>query len=181
MSAHGSVAAPMRVLAASLLVLGSLLQGCAPSPRQTPITAEVVGAGEVVVQHEGAQQAPATLQGSVSTVSAIWNPTFIAPPDRVQARLGNSIGIEVLVRGAEYLTVLPVRTRVTHPRITDPGSGRTSETDEWDSPMNAGVPRFAGWSFDHPWELVPGTWRIEVLLGPRTLAAQTFQVSVDPR
>ena len=55
-------------------------------------------------------------------------------------------------------------------------TGRTTTVDEWDNPMNSGFARFTGWAFEQPWELVPGPWKIEMLLGDRVLAAQDFQV-----
>lgn len=53
--------------------------------------------------------------------------------------------------------------------------------DEWDNPMNARFPRFTGWRFDNPWELVPGTWRIELLHQERAIASQEFEVTVESR
>ncbi len=46
-------------------------------------------------------------------------------------------------------------------------------------PTNVGITRYAGWSFDKPWELVPGRWRFEILDDDnKVLAAQDFVVTV---
>jgi hypothetical protein len=34
----------------------------------------------------------------------------------------------------------------------------------------------AGYQFGHDWEIVPGTWTIELWDGDRKLASQSFQV-----
>jgi hypothetical protein len=178
---------PARRLRPRLLALGivaALLAACAgtttPSkPATAPVTLKIVGAGGVLTQHVGTEPAPKTLQGSVNEVPTYWTPEFTSPPDAVRAKLGTSMGMEVLVQGPEFLTVVSLRTRVTHPPITDPHSGRTVTVDEWESPMNAGFPRFTGWAFEHEWELVPGTWKIEMVLDGRVAASQTFQVSLD--
>jgi len=71
------------------------------------------------------------------------------------------------------------RTRVTHPEIRDPETSKAATVDQWESPMDAGITRYAGWSFDKPWELVPGRWRFEILDNDnKILAAQDFVVTV---
>jgi hypothetical protein len=145
------------------------------------VTAQIIGAGSVVASHTGATvPAPDTTQGTVSEVDLYWIPDFATPPDEVRARLGMSIGIEVRIEGPEFLAVVPLRTRVTHPPITDPGTGKVTTVDEWDNPMNARFPRFTGWRFERPWELVPGTWTIEVVHQGKVIASQDFQVAIDP-
>ena len=38
---------------------------------------------------------------------------------------------------------------------------------------------YSGYSFDDPWEIVPGTWRFEIRLGGRKMAEQSFNVSKE--
>ncbi len=45
--------------------------------------------------------------------------------------------------------------------------------------MNAGIPRYAGWSFDNPWELVSGRWVIELLDHHGPILRQEFTVVVN--
>jgi hypothetical protein len=167
-----------------LVVLAALVAACAG--RQAPpadgpaVTATILGAGSVIAQRTGERvAAPATTAGSVGELSALWTPEFLSAPNHVRARLGTSIGIQVRIEGPEFLTVVPLRTRVTHPPIADPNTGKTSRVDEWDNPMNAGFPRFTGWRFEHPWELVPGTWTIDVLHQGKVIARQKSRVKVD--
>jgi hypothetical protein len=170
----------------SVVALAALVAACAgrqaPKTQVPPVTAKILGAGSVLTQSTGERvPAPDTAEGTVGEVEAYWTPEFLAPPDQVRARLGTSIGIQVLVEGREFLEVVPLRTRVTHPRITDPKTGKTSRVDEWDSPMNARFPRFAGWRYDNPWELVPGKWTIALVHEGRVIARQKFRVKIESR
>jgi hypothetical protein len=161
-----------------------LVAACAAhhrTPADAPlVTAKILGAGSVITERiDERVSAPDTAEGSVGAVEADWTPEFLAPPEQVRARLGTSIGIQVRVEGAEFLALVPLRTRVTHPPIADPKTGKRIRVDEWDNPMNAGFPRYTGWRFDNPWELVPGKWTIALLHEGRVIAKQRFRVKVD--
>lgn len=165
--------------------LAALAAGCAgrhaATPTAPPVTARILGAGSVITEHEGDRlPAPDTTEGSIGQVAPYWMPEFLTSPDQVRARLGLSIGIEVRIEGPEFLAEVPLRTRVTHPPIVDPSTGRTTTVDEWDNPMNARFPRFTGWRFENPWELVPGAWRIELLHRGQAIASQEFEVTIAP-
>lgn len=172
----------VRTACATLALLAAACAGRhAATPTAPPVTAKILGAGSVITEHEGDRlPAPDTTAGSIGQVPTYWTPDFITPPDQVRARLGLSIGIEVRVEGPEFLALVPLRTRVTHPPIVDPSTGRTTTVDEWDNPMNARFPRFTGWRFEHPWELVAGTWRIDLLHQGRSIASQEFKVTLAP-
>ena len=167
-----------------LVALAALVAACAgrqaPQTHGPAVAATILGAGSVITEHTGERvKAPDTAEGSVGEVEAYWTPEFLAPPDQVRARLGTSIGIQVRIDGPEFLDLVPLRTRVTHPPIKDPNTGKRTRVDEWDNPMNARFPRFTGWRFDNPWELVPGKWTIALLHEGRVIAKQKFRVKVD--
>ncbi|MEO8900232.1 MAG: DUF3859 domain-containing protein [Polyangiaceae bacterium] len=72
---------------------------------------------------------------------------------------------------------------MTHPPITAPITLKQTTVEEWDSPMDSGVPRYAGWSFEKPAELVPGHWRIDILREGAAVAGRDFTIRLcpDPR
>jgi hypothetical protein len=160
---------------AILLAIG-LLGGCASTP--PPITATIVLAGAVEAAHTGSVAAPGTSLGVVRVVPADAMPNFLPGGTDINARLGTDMGIEVVIKGPKFGSVVPLSTRVTHPPFQNPATGKLATVERWDSPMNAGIPRFAGWVFDQPWELVPGTWTIEILEGEHPLVAQKFTVTI---
>ncbi|HEY0781269.1 MAG TPA: DUF3859 domain-containing protein [Thermoanaerobaculia bacterium] len=167
----------MRLPRVSGLLLCGLLAACATA-RQPRVTAEILGAGATVTTHVRDVAAPHTSSGHVHEVPAVWTPEFLPGGTAVQARLGTSMGIEVQVKGAPLGSIVTLRTRVTHPPLTNPATRRTTTRDEWTTEMNALIPRYAGWAFAEPWELVPGRWTIELLQGDRTIASQDFEVTV---
>ena len=166
------------------VALAALVAACAgrqaPQTHGPVVTAKILGAGSVITARTGERvTAPDTAEGSVGEVEAYWTPDFLAPPDQVRARVGTSIGMQVRIEGPEFLAIVPLRTRVTHPPITDPNTGKRTRVDEWDNPMNARFPRFTGWRFDNSWELVPGKWTIDLLHEGKVIARQKFRVKVE--
>lgn len=113
----------------ALVALATLVAACAgrqaPQTHGPAVAATILGAGSVITEHTGERvKAPDTAEGSVGEVEAYWTPEFLSPPDKVRARLGTSIGIQVRIDGPEFLDIVPLRTRVTHPPIKDPTPAR---------------------------------------------------------
>jgi len=151
-----------------------------PEQIATSPSAEIVSCGEV----EGAVsartvEAPDTALGYVNVMPELETPTFKPGCPNIEAKLGTRFGVRVIARGATAGSIVPLVTRVTHPEIRNPENAQATTVDQWSSPMNSGIPRYAGWSFDKPWELVAGRWRIEILdAANKVLAAQDFSVTV---
>jgi hypothetical protein len=142
------------------------------------IRGRVLRAGRAFPQRgvDAVQAAPATASGYIHMTPATSVPEFLPEGTPIHACLGFSFGVGVLISGAREGKVILARVRVTHPPITDPRLGRSSTVDEWDAPMNAGIERYTGWRFDQPSELVPGSWRFEVLVENQVIAAQELNV-----
>jgi hypothetical protein len=140
------------------------------------ISAKILAAGEVAAPTSGVVEAPGTSLGFVHKIDV--DPVFLAPGRTdVAVCLGTHFGVQLLVEGAPHGQIVPLRTRVTHPPIANPKAEAAARIDEWDSPMNADIPRYTGWFFDNPWEIVPGHWQIEVLFAGKPIAAQGFEIS----
>ncbi len=169
----------------SLLVISILLGFSSPVTAELRVPIEVSGAtlvacGEIdPTPSVGAQEEEKTVHGYVFVMDAHETPRFKPECEKVTAKIGTQFGIQVQINGAPELQVAPVVTRVTHPPITNPETGKTSTVDQWDSPMNIGYARFAGWHFEDEWELVPGEWRIEILYQNKVLVKQDFKVSAE--
>jgi hypothetical protein len=138
---------------------------------------ELVNCGQVIPTDTVAfQDEKNTVHKYVGVMDPYEQPKF-GPCERdIAATRDVEFGLHILVSGAPHLEIVPLVTRVTHPPITNPETKITREIDFWDSPMNIGVARFAGWRFDQPWELVPGTWTIEILKDGKVLASHSFNV-----
>jgi len=98
----------------------------------------------------------------------------------IKAAIGTSFGIRVKLTGEPKDTVVTCGFRWLHPKMTDVPSGLSSEVDGWESHRRIGHPRYIGYTFDNQWELVPGKWTIQVMLGRKIVAEKTFNVTVPP-
>ena len=141
------------------------------------LSAEILSAGATASSSKGTRSAPETSLGWVHLVPNNSDLHFLPGGTIIAAELGMSFGIKLILHGPPKMTIVPLRTRVTHPPITNSTSGVTTTVDEWDSPMNVGIPRYIGWSFDNSWELVPGVWVMELLDHQRPILAQQFTIT----
>lgn len=142
---------------------------------------EIINCGEIDAAPSTAQQdEPQTVHGHINVMDEFENPTFKPGCPTIQAKVGTRFGIHVLVKGeGNGLVLYDLVTRVTHPPLTNPTTQKTSTVDEWQSPMNFGIPRFAGWQFEEEWELIPGKWTIEILHKNTSVASKEFNVVVE--
>ena len=176
------------VSAANALVIVILVGGAIACTTNTPpfkrddgprATAKIVNCGEISAQKQaGTTSAPNTELGYVGIMHELDSPKFKPGCPKINAQPGTRFGVQLLVSAQSGQSIVPLTTRVYHPPIENPETGRSTTMDEWASPMNAGIPRYSGWSFEKPWELVPGRWRIEVMDRGVVIAAQDFDVSV---
>jgi hypothetical protein len=141
---------------------------------------ELINCGEIEPKQSIAQQdEPQTISGHVNVMDALETPKFKPGCPLVRAKIGTRFGIQVQVQGdLDGFVVRDLTTRVTHPSITNPSTGKTGIVDEWASPMNIGYARYAGWTFDESWELAPGAWKIEILHKGVVLVSKEFTVEV---
>lgn len=143
--------------------------------------AELVAYGEIDADPSIAQQdEPQTVMGHVNVMHELETPRFKQGESVIQAKIGTRFGLSVQMVGSpDEAVVYEVSTRVTHPPMTNPASKETSTQSEWESPMNIGYARFAGWQFEEPWELVGGDWKIEILYKGKVLVSKDFKVEIE--
>ena len=76
-------------------------------------------------------------------------------------------------------TLLQV-TALLHPKLINPETGQASDRSDFPSLWPIGEVTPTGFTFEHPWELVPGTWTVRVIWDWKVVAEKTFNV-VLPR
>jgi Domain of unknown function (DUF3859) len=159
----------MKALAAILLIVFS-----ATVHAQSVTGAEIVDYGVIKkIISQGLLDAPNTLTGK--TNNAIVD-ELVQSTTTIKASIGTTFGIFVKLLGELEGAVVTSHFRCVHPKLIDPVSGHTGETDEWDGPLRIGVARYLSYTFDNEWELVPGKWTIQVLDSGKVLAEKTFEV-----
>lgn len=142
----------------------------------------IVNCGEIEATPSVAvQDEPQTKHGYVFVMDELETPKFKPGCPKVSAVIGSSFGIQVQVNGRPDMAIVELVTRWTHPVIKNPETGREGSVDEWNSPMNIGLARYAGWKFDQEWELVPGKWKIEILYRDKIMAMQEFEVMLPQK
>ncbi len=109
--------------------------------------------------------------------------TLIRSTDRIEACLGTEFGFRVDVSGLVPGSTATLDKVVTTPPIQKP-DGKVLHGYTLDFP--AVVPEsgvliaYEGYGFDHDYELVPGSWTIEIWMSGKKLASRTFTVVSCP-
>jgi len=158
-----------------------LLASCAVVQPGDGIAIEILNCGVVdLLERTGRVAAPGTSLGYVNEVDALAIPRFTQSCPTLDIGVGDRMGLVVRVLGDAREASVPVTTRVTHPPITNPREGSPRVQDEWQWQLDTRYPRYTGWGFDQPWEVVGGTWQFEVIHAGRTIGTRTLLVRTRP-
>ena len=104
---------------------------------------------------------------------------LVEKTDRIALKRGTTFGVMVEVLGPRDSRERTLRriTRFPAPGLTNPQSGKTRPYSETEVSVHVGDTLHALFSFDHPWEMVPGTWSMEYWLGNEKLIGKQFTVT----
>lgn len=150
----------------------------APLRAQVVPEVHITEYGEYVARRELDVLAPDPDAGRTAPVVIVDAPRFVERTGRIEAGPCRGFGIGFALGGLDPARTAHVTIRVTHPPMTPP-DGRVREESTY--PRRIGrEPSFAGYSFDEPWEMVPGTWTFAVLFGDKVLAERRFEVVMPP-
>ena len=125
----------MKAFAAMLLILGV-----------TSVHAHKVTGAEIIeygilkkIKAEGLLDAPNSLSGKTNNVIVSQ---LVQSTITIKASIGTTFGMLVKLLGEPEGAIVTPHFRCTHPRLTDPTSGRTGHTDDWESLRPIGTPRY---------------------------------------
>ena len=159
---------PLLVVQLSLAVVGFVYA-------QTVTGVEVVEFGTFKkTRSNGLMSAPNTI---AEMERSVVDAKLISQTTTIPASIGTSFGVRIKVTGDPDGTILKFTGRCTHPKLTDPVSGRSSTTEEWDCHPVIGRSGYIGYTFDNSWELVPGKWILQVFYGATLVAKKEFDVT----
>ena len=130
---------------------------------------KIVSGGDVRV--------PDTISGIRHEVPRV---VLLESTTNIPARIGTSFGFRVKVPAHLSEKNAAYTAQCIHPQLTDPSSGRSGEIEQWNTPGFAGNVGYVGYTLDHEWELVPGSWTIQLFAGSKLVAERTFRVYVKP-
>ena len=162
-----------RFACSSVLVAALILPSAARA--QAGPSARILSYGEVSATREAGARDPATVEGTGAV--KVWEDAVVArQTGRIEARLCGRFGVTFVVDGVGPPGTLDVTIQSRHPMLVNP-DGRGDAGVRYSKTVASGQPGVFGFTFDHPWEMVPGTWTFSVLLGNRVLAEQSFEVT----
>ena len=137
---------------------------------------DIVEAGIYRAETAGVEQAPGTATRQRNILS---DHRLLVSTTRVEAKLGVHFGMRYRVVGSPNLgTVKLVSvTQYPVPGLKNPKSDKPQARGEHSLSATIGQINYRGYVFEYDWELVAGTWTLELWDGQRKLGGQTFTVT----
>ena len=98
---------------------------------------------------------------------------------KVPAVLGREFGIQYMVVGFPNGASVPIKLVTVFPKggLHRSDTGETFKISETVEDVEIGKLAYKGYLFEQDWELVPGTWRVEIWYRDKKYAEQSFSVS----
>ncbi len=169
----------MRLSSRAACGLAPLLLMLAGGHAHAEGTVRIVSFGEFSVARELGFRDPATIDGDGEPVRTVDGVRVIQQTSRIEARLCRRFGIRFALEGMGPDGVMDVTIRTRHPPMNRPGAPG-GEGTQYKASIGAERPGWVGFTFDYPYELVPGKWSFALLSGGQVLAEQVFDVTVPP-
>ncbi len=102
---------------------------------------------------------------------------FAEATREIPAARGTSFGVEIVASSDPWRPFTRLAVVMTNPPITNPSSGETFSTHGFEIDAPTGQVRPIVYTFHEPWEIAPGTWRIDILHEDDLLASEEFLVA----
>jgi hypothetical protein len=157
-----------------LLLLGLIpisAQAQAQTGQVTFIDVPEYGLYTAEVEHIGTDSSGIAQQGLGNIVHETTTRT-------VPARLGVHFGFRYRIVGAPNGAPVEVTKVTTFPPagVLKPGTAEPTRGDRYSFTRRIGETSYTDYSFDNPWELVPGTWTMTLSVNGEVLASESFTV-----
>lgn len=106
------------------------------------------------------------------------NVHFTPDPPANSARVGTGFGVRFRLRGrpAGARVVLRSVWKIPEPGIRNPNNGNRFRRSVADFTAVVGKLHMRGYQFDEPWEVVSGSWTLEIWQGDRKLLEKGFTI-----
>jgi len=112
-----------------------------------------------------------TLIGSRNVVK---NPKLIEQTNKIVAKLGTSFGFRYKILGKSNGDTVTLEKELVFPETTNPVTGKTSSRSVTKLSRKIGSTYFTDFSFEEPWELAPGQYKISLFYNGRKLSEKIF-------
>jgi hypothetical protein len=158
------------IIALAVFILGGALSLWAADIQSVEIINYGIYKAEILRQEDAAKAA-----AGYKTVST--NPVYRQKTDKIAATLGMSFGFEYIIHGTGA-DLVDLTVKYLHPPITNPKTGKVFASQEIVSHnRRIGKTNNIGYRFGDSWEIVPGTWTIQLFYGDNKVAEKIFYIS----
>ena len=120
---------------------------------------------------------PGTPSGSVGVINGV--PVLMTATNRIPAKIGVQFGMFYEISNLRNPNGVVMVTKICrHPPITRPDGTVWTHFAVTETPRvrDGWVFTWTGFTFDHPYELVPGKWEIEIEFKGKPICKQEFTV-----
>ena len=116
---------------------------------------------------------------ATGTRDVIASETLLRRTTETTARLGDEFGFRYRIVGAPKGAKVPVKIVTIYPGegLHNPKTDKMTQREELNVDRQIGRLPYESYSFDHDWEMVPGTWSFEIWYDGKKLAEQKFTVT----
>jgi hypothetical protein len=158
-------------LVAALLLIGP--PALAQSAKISDITATGVG---ILALENTKQIKDAAISTGARTDSQ--NPELLTATTTVTGSTDLNFGMIFVATGKPKDGIARIRVKWLYPApgMINPATGAAKELDEYPTAIKLGTPTHLGWEVRKDWQIVPGTWTLQIWTanGDRMLASQDF-------
>jgi hypothetical protein len=121
---------------------------------------------------------PAGAGAVTGSVKELGEVKLSPEPPATSARVGIGFGVHFRSFGARdgERAVLRSVWTIPAPGIVNPANGTTFRQSVAEFATTIGTNHVRAYSFDEPWEVVPGTWTLEIRQGDRKLLEKSFEI-----
>jgi hypothetical protein len=159
----------------TIFALCCLLASASATGAQTVERIDVTEFGIYTADTKKILDAPRSTTGISQQVSAA-SIRLVKSTTTVPGRLGLRFGFRYRIIGNGKSVTLKRIVHVPDPGVHNPRTGKTVLVSTVMAETAIGTMEIAGYQFGHDWEIVFGTWTIELWDGDRKLASQSFEV-----
>ena len=165
----------MRIKGFGLLAMLLIVLLYVPIARAADVTSiEIIEYGKYEVQRTG--EAAKTETGMLT--SQVTGVTFVEQTQSILATHTNAIGARFTVHGSPSGEAVTVKVVLKTPGITPPGK-KTVYNHNTNYKVNIEEPFLYWWGFREKWEMVPGTYIIQLFYNDKMYAEKTFKVKIS--
>ncbi len=128
----------------------------------------------IFIEETGAKESvPTTAAGYVNQAIS-WR--LKEQTETIEAKVGVTFGVTYVIGGAPADAPIRLRIVLKHPPLKNPETGKVSGEDSNTVDSSILGPNYDAFTFEHPWEAVPGKWIFQSFYGSKLLTEKSFTV-----